>query len=447
MNRKKFLQTSSAAVVGTGLLGWSCSSPTPSNGTGLKNWAGNVSYHSREVLYPKTLEEVQEAIRKLKLVKALGSQHSFSTIADTEGTHISTAALDKVLRLEGNNTLVWCESGIRYGTLAKWLDDKNLALHNLASLPHISVAGACATATHGSGDRCGNLATAVAAFELVRADGQVVVIDREHPDFYGAVVHLGALGIVTKIALDVQPAYQVTQHVFEDLSMDTLSQNFDAIFKSGYSVSLFTHWLDRKINQVWIKRRSDEVYSQSLSDFFGTTSALTHLHPIKSNSSVNCTDQMGIPGKWFERLPHFKMGFTPSNGDELQTEFFIPRTHAVDAILAVETLHQEVSPALFVTEIRSIAADQLWMSPAYNKDVISIHFTWKPEPDQVMPLIPKIEKVLEPFSPVPHMGKISRLTSDQLSSRFEKFAEFRNLVKNYDPERKFQNAWLDEKIF
>ena len=447
MNRKKFIQTSSAAVFGTGLLGWSCSSPTASNSSGLKNWAGNVAYHSREVLYPKTLEEVQEAVRKLKIIKALGSQHSFSTIADTEGTHISTAALEKVLRLEKNNSIVWCESGIRYGTLARWLDEKNLALHNLASLPHISVAGACATATHGSGDRCGNLATAVAAVELVRADGQVVVIDREHPDFHGAVVHLGALGIVTKIALDVQPAYQVTQHVFEGLSMNTLSENFDAIFKSGYSVSLFTHWLDRKINQVWVKRRTDELYPQSLSNFFGASPASTHLHPIKSNSSVNCTDQMGIPGKWFERLPHFKMGFTPSNGEELQTEFFVPRSYAVDAILAVETLHQEVSPALFVTEIRSIAADQLWMSPAYNKDVVSIHFTWKPEPDQVMPLIPKIEKVLEPFSPIPHMGKISRLTSDHLASRIEKFADFRDLVKRYDPDEKFRNAWIDEKIF
>jgi xylitol oxidase len=447
MNRKKFLKTTGCAVIGAGLAGLSACSRSEKKQLDLVNWAGNLQYHAGNIIYPSSPDEIQKAVKSLPIFKTLGSRHSFSTIADTSGTLIATDRLDKIIGLNEEKNLVWCESGVRYGTLAVWLDNMGYALHNLASLPHISVAGACMTATHGSGDRCGNLSSAVRAFEFITPAGEVIQMDQSHPDFYGAVVNLGAIGVVTKIALAIQPTFQVAQFVFEDLSMDLLRDNFDAIFQSGYSVSLFTHWTNRKINQVWVKRRLDESYDQSLDEFFGTKPAKTHLHPIKVNSPVNCTDQMGIPGKWFERLPHFKMGFTPSNGAELQTEFFVPRDRATQAIFAVESLQKQITPALFVTEIRSIAADELWMSPAYKQDVVAIHFTWKPLPEQVMAVIPEIQNVLAAFNAIPHWGKIATWKATELSSRLPRFGDFKNLVRKYDPSGKLKNDFLNEKIF
>ncbi len=447
MNRNQFLKTTGLAVIGAGITGLSGCKRSENSQVDLVNWAGNIHYSAGSVIYPTSTDEIRNAVMSLPNFKSLGSRHSFSTIADTTGTLISTDKLNKIIGLNEEKNLVWCESGVRYGTLAEWLESRGYALHNLASLPHISVAGACTTATHGSGDRCGNLSTAVQAIEIISPAGEIIKLDKSHPDFYGAVVNLGALGIVTKIALAVQPTYQVAQFVFEDLSMDVLKDNFDKIFTSGYSVSLFTHWMNKNINQVWVKRRLDETYEQSLNNFFGAKPATTHLHPIKANSPVNCTDQMGIPGKWFERLPHFKMGFTPSNGAELQTEFFIPRSHAVEAIFAVESLHEKITPALFVTEIRSIAADEFWMSPAYKQDVVAIHFTWKPLAEPVMAVIPEIQNVLTPFNAIPHWGKISTWNAAELSSRFPRFNDFKNLVNKYDPRGKQVNEYLKAKLF
>lgn len=447
MKRDEFLKIAGFAVVGSGMANISGCRPANTKSVALSNWAGNINYRAEAVLYPASIEEVRRSLDSAKSVKALGSRHSFSTIADTTGTLISTDNLNRIIGLNEERNMVWCESGVRYGTLAVWLEEQGLALHNLASLPHISVAGACITATHGSGDRNGNLSTAVKAIELIKADGSIVQIDQSHPDFYGTVVNLGAIGVITKIALEVQPTYEVAQFVFEDLSMDTLKDHFDEIFQSGYSVSLFTHWLDRKINQVWVKRKLTDSYNNSLNDFFGASPAKTHLHPIKVNSPVNCTDQMGIAGKWFERLPHFKMGFTPSNGAELQTEFFVPRSRAVEAIFAVEALHPKISPILFVTEIRSIAADQFWMSPAYNQDVVAIHFTWKQLPEQVMAVIPEIQQVLGPLNAVPHWGKISTWTAKDLAARIPRFQDFISLVAKYDPTGKFKNDYLKEKLY
>jgi xylitol oxidase len=312
-------------------------------------------------------------------------------------------------------------------------------------LPHISVAGACATATHGSGGKTGNLSSAVRAIEIMKADGTLVQWDRTNPEFYGAVVNIGALGIVTKLALAIQPTFQVTQEVYENLPMSALEHHFDEIYSAGYSVSMFTHWLDKNINQVWVKKKVGDVVPKT--NFYGATPATTNLHPIKVNSPVNCTDQMGVPGPWYERLPHFKMGFTPSNGAELQTEFFVPRENAYKAIMAVESLHEIVSPVLFVTEVRSIAADELWLSPAYKKDVIAIHFTWKQEVEKVMKVIPQLEAKLRPLGAMPHWGKIFTMPAAEVQSRYPKFKDFVALAKKMDPQGKWKNAFLQRNIY
>lgn len=438
MKRITFLKKSGLGLMALGTYKW----PAFNQVELESNWAGNLTYHRKELFAPKSRAELIDVVKKIKNGKGLGSKHSFNTVADTNASHISLVYLNAILSLDEASQLVWVESGIRYGTLGKWLDARGYALHNLASLPHISVMGAVSTGTHGSGDKNGNLSTAVAAIELIKADGTAVLLTDKDPLFYGAVVSLGALGVVYKVALKIQPKFEVTQHVFENLPMSTLKYQFDTIFGAGYSVSLFTHWLDKKINQVWIKRRTDQSYAALNKEFLGATAASSNLHPIKVNSPINCTEQMGVPGPWYERLPHFKMDFTPSNGAELQSEFFVPRKMAYQAIMAIETMHKEIYPILYVTELRSIRADEFWMSPAYKQDMIAIHFTWKPMNEEVQQLLPKIEAALKPFNGKPHWGKISRISKEELSKRYPKWNDFKKLRKEMDPTNKWTNDFL-----
>ena len=281
---------------------------------------------------------------------------------------ISLEALPADVVVEGDS--VTCSAGLTYGALAQSLD--GLALHNLASLPHISLAGAVATATHGSGDGNGNLATAVRALELLTSDGEVRRLARGDEDFAGAVVHLGALGVVTRITLDAEPAFEVRQRVFEHLSWDALFAHFDEITAAAYSVSVFTRW-GEAVDTVWLKSRAEERL-----ELFDARPATVDRHPIMELDPVNCSPQLGVAGPWWDRLPHFRMGFTPSAGDEIQSEYHVPREHAVDALRALRGLATRIVPRLQVTELRTVAADELWLSPQYERDTLGIHFTWKP---------------------------------------------------------------------
>ncbi|CAM3698842.1 FAD-binding protein [Aquirufa aurantiipilula] len=437
MNRQEFIKQSSILFMASQLH-------IPN--TSETNWAGNLTYSAKKIVYPTSIEELRKEVLAAKQPKALGSKHSFNTIANSTDTLISTSKLDKLLSIDRQKMWVWVESGIKYGTLGLLLDKEGFALHNLASLPHISVAGACATATHGSGDKNGNLSSAVRGIELMKSDGTIERWEQGHPDFNGVVVNLGALGIVTKMALAIQPKFEVSQFVFENLSMNQLKDHFNEIYQEGYSVSMFTHWENKNINQLWIKKRSDAKNIHPVKEYFGATAATSHLHPIKINSPINCTDQMGISGPWYERLPHFKMGFTPSNGAELQAEYFVPRKFAYQAIMAVEAIHSIFVPYLFVTEIRSIAADELWLSPAYQQDMIAIHFTWKPDTKNVLAVLPKIEAALEPFEVKPHWGKLFTMSPKKLQARYPKFKDFQALAKRLDPQGRCRNEFLNRNL-
>ncbi len=345
---------------------------------------------------------------------------------------------------------VTVDAGITYGQLAPYLHDKGFALHNLASLPHISVAGACSTATHGSGEKNGNLATAASGLEMVTASGEVLNLSREKDGetFRGAVVGLGALGVITKIKLHVQPTFMMQQHVYENLPLAAVKEHFDAIQSSAYSVSLFTDWQNERVNEVWIKKRLEKDQAiEAAPEFFGATLATRNLHPIAQLSAENCTEQMGVPGPWYERLPHFRMGFTPSAGKELQSEYFVPRRHAVEAILAVERLRDQITPHLMISEIRAIAADDLWLSPCYKQPCITIHFTWQQDWPAVRRLLPVIERELAPFNARPHWGKLFTMTPMQLRSIYKKLPEFVQLIQQYDPQGKFRNEFLKTNIF
>ncbi|MCU1262314.1 MAG: FAD-binding protein, partial [Bryobacterales bacterium] len=331
-----------------------------------------------------------------------------------------------------------------------YLESKGFALHNLASLPHISVAGACSTATHGSGEKNGNLATAVSGLEIVTAGGDLVKLSRKSDGeiFRGAVVGLGALGVITRITLDIQPTYTVRQYVYENLPLAQMKDHFDDIQASAYSVSLFTDWQKQRFNEVWIKSRvGDGPAFTAAREFFGATLATRNLHPITELSAENCTEQMGVPGPWYERLPHFRMGFTPSAGKELQSEYLVPRRNAVDAILAVERLRDQVTPHLLISEIRTVAADDLWMSTCYRQPSVAIHFTWKQDWPAVRRLLPVIEKELSPFQARPHWGKLFTLPPAELQSRYEKLGDLIELAKKYDPKGKFRNDFLNTNVF
>ena len=418
--------------------------------TRQKNWAGNYEYKAARIHHPKTLDEVRELVRRSEKIRTLGSRHSFNGIADSTQDMISLEHFDRVIALDKERLTVTVEGGIRYGELSQHLHGAGFALHNLASLPHISVAGACATATHGSGIGNGNLATAVSALELVMANGEIIAVSREQDSdlFYGMVVGLGGFGVVTKLTLDIQPTFDVQQYVYENLPLAVLENHFDEIMAHGYSVSLFTDWGSESVNQVWVKRRIlDGKKFEVEADLFGASPATRRMHPIARISSENCTEQMGIPGAWHERLPHFRMDHTPSSGEELQTEYFVPRQHAYQALLAINGMREYIAPLLMISEVRTIAADNFWISPCYKQDCVALHFTWKMDEPAVLRLLPLIEEALAPFEARPHWGKLFAMSPGQLESRYEKLQDFRQLLLQYDPPGKFRNAYLDLNIF
>lgn len=416
----------------------------------LTNWAGNLTYGTDRLREAASIEQTRSIVRSLDRMKVLGTRHCFNAIADSRYNLVSLKPMHEVVALDARARTVTVDAGITYGQLCPYLDRKGFALHNLASLPHISVAGACSTATHGSGEKNGNLATAVSALELVTAAGDVVKLSRRADGeiFRGAVVGLGALGVITRITLDMQPTYMVRQYVYENLPLQQMKDHFDEIQSSGYSVSLFTDWQRQRINEVWVKSRAgDGPAFAAHPEFFGAKPASRNLHPIAELSPENCTGQMGVPGPWYERLPHFRMGFTPSAGKELQSEYFVPRRNAVDAILAVERLRDQLGPHLLISEIRTIAADDLWMSTCYRQPSVTIHFTWKPDWPAVRRLLPVIERELSPFQPRPHWGKLFTLSPAGLRSRYEKLADFIQLAQKYDPKGKFRNDFLNANLF
>jgi alditol oxidase len=413
------------------------------------NWAGNHTYRAQRLHRPTTLEQVQEIVAAAPRIRVLGSRHSFTGIADSaellslEAVHAAGSPLAGI-DVDLDAGTVTLGGGVKYGELAEVLRDAGAALHNLASLPHISVAGAVATATHGSGVANGNLATAVAALEVVTSDGELVRAARGDADFDGMVVGIGALGAVTALTLDVEPAFDVEQRVFEGLSWDALAEHFDEIAASGYSVSLFTLW-GEDVEMVWVKTRTDGAPAPE-GDLFGAVPATVDRNPVVGLDPTPCTPQLGRRGLWSDRLPHFRMGFTPSVGDELQSEYLLPSRCAVDAIAAIRTLGARIRPLLMTCEIRTVAADRLWLSTAYGEDAVAFHFTWRRDPAGVAGVLVDLERVLAPFSARPHWGKVFHAGAATIAPLYERHGDFVDLVQRLDPRGAFGNDWLEEKV-
>jgi alditol oxidase len=443
MNKREFLKASGGFVAANMIpaaIGQQPAAPRT-------NWAGNYTFSTDHLHTPASVEEVREVVKKCEHLRALGTRHSFNAIADSKHNQVSLKKLNRIDLDEKNHT-VTVGAGVRYGDLATVIDKRGYAVHNLASLPHISVAGACSTGTHGSGVHNGNLATVVAGLEIVTADGSVEHISKGDPRFPGCPVGLGALGVITAVTLEVQPTFQVAQSVYQNLSFDRLKGRLEEIFSAGYSVSLFTDWQNHQATQVWIKRRLAPGDANRWDpEFHGAKLAKEKLHPLAGHPAEACTEQQGIAGPWYERLPHFRMNFTPSSGQELQSEFFVPLDRGYDAILAVEKLRDRITPHLFITELRTIAADKLWMSMAYERASLAIHFTWKPEWPAVKQVLPQIEAALDPFEPRPHWGKLFTLAPQKLESHYARLNDFKEMVKRFDPQGKFRNDFVQTNLY
>lgn len=412
---------------------------------GELNWAGNYEYRAARIAQPRSVGELRDLVATATKVRALGSRHSFNDLADTSELLVATAGLPPVFELDEAARTVTVAGGMRYGDVANRLQEAGWALHNLASLPHISIAGAIATATHGSGDRNGNLSAAVAGLRILRADGEVVDIRRGDAGFDGAAVSIGALGVVLEVTLDIQPTFDVAQRVFAGVPWDAVTGRFDELTSSAYSVSLFTTWAEEAVSLAWIKERTDAASTVG-DDFFGAPALTAPRHMIESMDVRNTTEQLGVPGPWNQRLPHFRFEFTPSNGEEIQSEYLVPRRNIVAAIEAVRGLAALVSPLLQISEIRTVASDSLWLSSAYDTDAVGLHFTWVREQAAVEAILPALEAALLPLGARPHWGKLFLDVDGIVPSLYPRFADFRELVLGFDPEGVFANPFV-ERLF
>lgn len=404
------------------------------------NWAGNQQFSAVRCIRPQSLAEAQAVIADTSRIRPIGTAHSFSPLADTSQVQLSLAGLPREIEIEADSNEVWVSAAVTYGDLAPVLMEHGRALHNLASLPHISVAGACATGTHGSGDRLGNLATAVTGMRLIRADGRLVEI--AGAELAAEVVALGCLGAVTHLRLATERFYDVAQVVFDDLPRARLVDSLDEIFGAATSVSVFTTWDESERCQVWLKQRCDVTSSWPQTSWLGARQRTTPAHPLPDHDPINCTAQLGEPGPWFDRLPHFQMAFTPSSGDEIQAEYLLPRDMASQAIQAIEGIRAIVHPILHATEIRSVAADDLWLSPNYERPTIGIHFTWH-KTNAVYDVLPIIDELLAPLGARPHWGKVTTFTPEMIVRGYPRFDQFAKRVRELDPEGKFSNSMTD----
>ena len=408
-----------------------------------RNWSGTVDLGGT-FAHPGSLAAVQQAVLRSPRALALGSAHSFSRVAATTGLHIDTTELPAEVTVDGTTATVG--AGTTYAVLGRALRQRGAALAAMASLPHITVAGAISTGTHGSGDRIGTLSSAVSGLEIVDARGDIRWVRRGvDPDFAGWVVALGALGIATRVELDVEPDYQVAQTVFTGLDLDAVEADLDAVFSSATSVSVFTRWRPEPDGQLWLKRRVDREGPWPGGPAFEAQPRSLPIHPLEELDPVHCTEQGGVPGPWDERLPHFRAEFTPSSGDEIQAEYLLPRDHAVEAIRGVRSLHERITPLLHVTEIRSMRADDLWLSPAYGVDTVGIHFTWHRD-DRIYSVLPAIEEVLLPLGARPHWGKVSAASPERIRAAFPRWEDFARLVATEDPQGRFRSPFVSAML-
>ena len=409
--------------------------------TELWNWSGTYQFTAREVIAARTIGEVQRAAAKGGRVRAIGTRHSFNDLADNGATLVSVAGIAPDPVIDAAAGTVTVGAGTSYGVLAAWLQDRGWALGNTGSLPHISIAGATATGTHGSGGRNRILSAAIAGLRYVAADGELRDANRSTQDFDGMPVGLGAFGIVVRVTLDIEPTYLVRQDAYTALPWERVLTDIDPILDAAYSVSLFTDWSGESLRAAWVKRRVYDAAAGAPEEFFGARRDPGQVHFIDAPAD-NLTI-LGVAGPWSQRLPHFRLDSMPSNGDEIQSEYFVDRRHAAAALEALRRRSASITPPLMISEIRSTAADRLWLSGSYGRDTMAIHFTWRNSPAEVDAVLKEVEAALEPFAARPHWGKVSHVTAAQVAERYPRLGDARALFERLDPDGRFSSPRLE----
>jgi alditol oxidase len=408
----------------------------------MRNWARTIGFGATGLSRPESVDELRRIVAGSERVRAIGSRHSFSALLATAGRFVQLDGLPPVIAIDAAAGTATVSAGLRYADVAAELHRAGYALANLASLPDISVAGACATGTHGSGDTQRSLAAAVVGLQLVGPQGDLVELRRDvdHETFAGSVVSLGALGIATRVTLEIEPSFEVAQSVRVAVPIDEVRDRFDDVFGAAYSVSVFTMWADEAT--VWLKRRTD----RPVVDLELGTPARGPLHPVPGDDPASCTAQLGEAGPWHERLPHFRAGATGPIGDELQSEYFVPRAAGPAAFAALRGIGWMLAPVLHIAEVRTVRGDDLWLSPAYERDSVTFHFTWIRDTARVLPVIAAVEQRLLSLGARPHWAKLTAMTGPEILSRLPRAADFQELRAKFDPDGKFGNDLVD-KLF
>jgi alditol oxidase len=408
------------------------------------NWAEHIAFGHEVTHFPASLAEVQDTVRAATKLRPIGSRHSFNAIADTSGGIISLRALERRIEIDAGARTVTVDGGITYAELCPALDAAGWALFNLGSIPDFTIVGAAATSTHGSGNINRNLAASVAAIEIVTASGDVVRLKRGDADFNGAAVNVGALGVVTALTLDLVPRFDMRQFVYHGLPFERVTSEFDALMGRAYSVSLFTHWNGDFVDQAWLKARADAP--PPAPDFFGAHPASGECSPVMGKDPAGTTAQQGVAGPWYDRLTHARIGAVPYIGYEYQSEYFVARKHAAAAMRAIKAIEQDLHPALVVSEIRTIAADDLWLSVSSGEDSVGFHFSWARDWQSVAKALAVLEAALAPFTPRPHWGKLFVMPASAFQPTYPRLGDFRALAVRFDPRGKFRNAFLDKYV-
>lgn len=408
------------------------------------NWSEHVAFGAGSVHFPRNTAEVQELVRQSPKIRVVGSRHSFNSIADTPGALVSLRAMERRAEIDAQAATVRVDGGITYSELSPILDAAGWALFNLPSFPDFTVIGAASTATHGSGNTKRNLAAAIAALEIVTASGELLTLKRGDADFNGAVVSVGALGIVTSLTLDLVPRFNIRQYVYHQLPFDTVADNFDALMGSAYSVSLFSHWDSDFVDQVWLKQRDDWA---PVPIFFGARPAPGESSPVRGKDPLGTTGQLGVPGPWYDRLPHGRIGVLTAIGGEYQAEYFVARAKAPAALRAIRAVQAALHPALVVSEIRTVAADDFWLSTNFGEDSVGLHFSMQRDWAIVSKALAALEAALAPFSPRPHWGKLFVMPASRFLPLYPRLGDFRALAARHDPNGKFRNGFVDQFVF
>lgn len=431
-----------------------------------RTWSGTVDLGTT-VLRPRTLAEAREAVTAHRRVRPVGSRHTFNRLSVAPGALLDLGALAaEEPQLDADARTVRVPAALGYGRLGAWLDERGWALPSLASIPDLAVAGAVATATHGSGIARQALSAQVSGLELVMADGGDRELTRAgNGDLLdGAVVSLGALGAVHHLTLDVVPRFDVRQTAYGPLPLAAVADRFDEVVSAGETVACFTT-LDPGpaggpvVEQVWVGDRVpardpaaerfglERAVPAAPADVLGAPPLVGDRHPVPGEDPAVCAPQGGAIGPWHEMLPHFRAGATPSSGGrEIQSEYLVPRPQTRRALVELARIAPRIAPLVQVVELRTVAPDLAWMSPFYRSAATGIHITWTRDVAAVDAALPLLEEAFGALGGRPHWGKAQRADPARVRGLYPRREDFVDLVRDWDPQGRFSTPFVEDVL-